>query len=93
MAGFNLFRFFSKEESSKNIARERLKLCVLYDRAGLSKATLDQISKELNQCLSRFLVVDEPGLDVQLTSAERGVRTASGSQLMICVPIKQLLLE
>lgn len=62
--------FFAKllrrSDSSKDQAKERLRLVLVHDRASLSPGLLESLKEDLMEVLERYLEVDEPGLDVTL---------------------------
>lgn len=84
----DLFKLFSrKEEKSKNIAKERLKLVLVHDRADLSPKFLDMIKSDIIRVISEYVDIDEEGLDIKLTRMKRDTDSATISALVANIPI------
>ena|SRR5579864_2217326 len=66
-----LTKFFRREESSKSLAKERLRLVLMADRVSLAPDTFDAMKGEMLGVLQRYLEIDEQGLDVHFENAER----------------------
>ncbi len=66
-----LTRFFRREESSRDQAKERLRLVLLSDRISLAPQTFDAMKHEMLGVVQRYLDIDERGLDVHFETAER----------------------
>lgn len=62
-----LFGFFKQEEDSKTVAKERLKLVLVHDRANLSPQLLEDIKDDIVDVISKYVNIDENGLDIKLT--------------------------
>lgn len=56
-----------RRKSSGNVAKDRLKLLLVSDRASCSPDVLELIKNDIIQVLSRYLEIDEEGLDIQMT--------------------------
>ncbi len=67
-------RLFGKEENkSKNVAKERLRLVLVHDRASVSPQFLDTIKEDLIRVISKYMDIDQEALDVQLTTENNSV--------------------
>jgi len=66
-----LTKFFRREESSRSLAKERLRLVLLSDRVSLAPETFDAMKTEMLSVVQRYLDIDEHGLDFHFESAER----------------------
>ena len=64
-------RFFRREEASKNLAKERLRLVLMSDRVSLAPDVFDAMKGEMLAVLRRYLEIDEHGMDVHFENAER----------------------
>lgn len=62
-----LLNLFGKGTSSKDIAKERLKLVLLHDRADFSPALVNKIKDEIVAVLSKYVDIDMSCMDVELT--------------------------
>ncbi|MGI6114481.1 MAG: cell division topological specificity factor MinE [Mahellales bacterium] len=86
----DLFRFFSKDDTaSKNIAKERLKLLLVHDRANVSPQFLDMIKADIISVVSDYIEVDHNGLEVRLGRLKKNDDTII-STLMANIPIKRM---
>jgi cell division topological specificity factor len=66
-----LSRFFRREETSKSLAKERLRLILMSDRVSLAPDVFDAMKGEMLEVLRRYLEIDERGMDVHFENAER----------------------
>lgn len=84
----DLFKLFGrKEEKSKNVAKERLKLVLVHDRADLSPKFLDMIKGDIIRVISEYADIDEEGLDIKLTRMKRDMDSSTISALVANIPI------
>lgn len=83
-----LFKIFGRRpEKSKNVAKERLKLVLVHDRADLSPKFLDMIKGDIIRVISQYADIDEEGLDIKLTRMKRDVDSTTISALVANIPI------
>ncbi|MGI6492981.1 MAG: cell division topological specificity factor MinE, partial [Peptococcaceae bacterium] len=75
-------KVFGREGSSKQVAKERLRLVLVHDRSSLSPQLLETLRKELIQVISKYMDIDENGLDVSLDSSGNTVA------LVANIPVK-----
>jgi len=86
----DFFKFFSKEDNkSKDIAKERLKLILIHDRANVSPKFLDMIKGDIIKVISNYMEIDEAGMDIKLSRIERENDNYS-SALIANIPIKRM---
>lgn len=84
----DLFKIFSKDKSkSKTVAKERLKLVLINDRADISPKYLDMIKSDITRVLSEYMVIDEEGLDIKLTRSIRESDDKPMPSLVANIPI------
>jgi cell division topological specificity factor len=60
-----------REPSSGRVAKERLRLVLTQDRAGISPALLDTLKDEIIMVISRHVDVDVDGVQVTVTESNR----------------------
>lgn len=82
--------FGKKQEKSKNLAKERLKLVLVHDRADLSPKFLDMIKGDIIRVISEYVEIDEEGLDIKLTRMKREKDTSTISALVANIPILRI---
>lgn len=85
-----IFSFFKRTESSKDVAKERLKLVLIHDRANVSPQFLEMVKGEILKVISNYIDIDDSCLDIQLTKtkSEDGLRVVPA--LVANIPIKSL---
>jgi cell division topological specificity factor len=66
-----LTKFFRREEASKNLAKERLRLVLMSDRVSLAPDTFDSLKGEMLSVVRRYLDIDEQAMDMHFENAER----------------------
>jgi cell division topological specificity factor len=62
-----------RESSSKNIAKERLRLVLVHDRASISPQMLNNLKEDLIKVISNYMEIDESALEVNLSQDDREV--------------------
>ncbi len=69
MAGF-LDKLFGSNKNSKDVAKDRLKLVLIHDRASLSPSMMENLRSDLIAVISKYLEFDEKSLDVQMAEQD-----------------------
>ena len=86
----DFFRFFSKEDNkSKDIAKERLKLVLIHDRANVSPKFLEMVKGDIVKVVSNYMEIDEKGFDIRLSRIEQEEDMYT-SALIANIPIKRM---
>lgn len=62
-----LSRLFGRKEKSSNVAKNRLQLVLVHDRVDLSPGKMEQMKDELIQVISKYVEIDQQGIDISLT--------------------------
>ena len=75
---------FRKDRASRDIAMERLRLVLVHDRAMISPALLEALKGEIIEVISRYLEVDEEGMEVRLSTSDRM------AALIASIPIRRV---
>lgn len=78
-----LLRLFSRE-NSKNVAKERLRLVLVHDRANVSPQVMQSIRTEIIQVISKYLEIDESNMEVDLTN------NADAVALTASIPVRKV---
>lgn len=63
-----------QEPTSREIAKDRLKLVLVHDRIKISPGMLDQMKDELITVISRYVEIDPDGVEVTFTQSKRESR-------------------
>ena len=81
---------FFRRKTSSNVAKDRLKLVLVSDRAGCSPEIMEQIKNDIIAVISRYIEIDLDGLDIKIT--QTGSESSNGSvpALFANIPIKDL---
>lgn len=67
-------RLFKKEvPSSKNVAKERLRLVLVHDRANVSPHMLKSLKEDLYRVISEYMEIDQHRLEVNLEQDDDSV--------------------
>lgn len=85
---FDLFKFLGREQSSKNVAKDRLKLVLVHDRTNCSPELLELVKGDLLDALSSYIEIDEIGFEIKITKTQEG---PDGKPALIAsIPIKNM---
>ena len=83
----NIFKLFRKEENSKNVAKERLKLVLIHDKANVSPQFLEMVKGEIIKVIKKYMEIDENYLDIQLTKTKSDAGDRVVPALVANIPI------
>lgn len=81
---------FFKRKTSSNVAKDRLKLVLISDRAGCSPEILEQIKNDIIGVISRYIEIDLDGLDINITQTESEGNNGTVPALFANIPIKNM---
>ncbi|MFL0251221.1 cell division topological specificity factor MinE [Clostridium neuense] len=79
---FSIFR-----PSSKDVAKERLKLILIHDRADLSPELLEAIKGEILNVIAKYVEIDNSDVEVKLTKTD--LEEGNSPALVANIPIKR----
>lgn len=85
----NIMDFFRKKNSS-DVAKDRLKLVLVSDRANCSPEVMEMIKNDIIKVISKYLEVDADGLDIQITQTDIDGNNKGVPALYANIPIKKL---
>lgn len=90
MTTLRLFEILAKGNSG-SIAKRRLKLLLVSDRADCTPEILEMIKDDMKKSMSKYIETDMDGLELWVSRAE--TETAQNSFPMLCVriPLRPLL--
>ncbi len=85
-----LLKLFGKPKSSKDLAKERLKLVLVHDRANVSPQFLEMVKGEIIKVITKYMDIEEEFLDIQMTrtKSEEGDRYVPA--LIANIPIRNV---
>ena len=84
------FADFFKRKSSGNVAKDRLKLVLVSDRANCSPEIMEQIKNDIIKVISKYVEIDVEGLDIKITQTESEGDNGTVPALFANIPIKDL---
>ncbi len=77
-----LNRLFGRvEPTSREIARDRLRLVLVQDRVNLSPEKMNELKDELIRVISKYVEIDREGIEISLT------QNARQSSLTATIPV------
>ena len=87
----SFFKKFGKAElqdtKSKDMAKERLHLVLMQDRANVSADFLEMMKQEIIDVIKKYITVDESEIDVRLTNKTNEDGTSGAPALYANIPI------
>ena len=82
---------FFRKKSSGEIAKDRLKLLLVSDRANCSPEMMEMIKNDIIQVISKYMDIDAQGLDIQISDSDAETDGAStGPVLFANIPIREV---
>ena len=60
-----------KQSTSREIAKNRLQLVLVQDRVNLPAGKMNQLKDELIQVISKYVEIDQDGIEISLTGNGR----------------------
>ena len=69
-------------KTSKNVAKDRLKLALTYDRGDLAHGTIEQLRDEILQVITKYLTVSNEEIDIHFD------RSADYDKLVASIPLR-----
>ncbi|HEY8349811.1 MAG TPA: cell division topological specificity factor MinE [Clostridiales bacterium] len=86
----DLGKIFGKSKNSKDVAKERLKLVLIHDRANVSPQFLEMLKSEIIKVITNYMDVDESALEIQLTRTKSDDGQSVVPALYANIPIKNI---
>ena len=79
-----------KKKSSGDVARDRLKLLLVSDRANCSPEIMELIKNDIINVIAKYMEIDSEGLDIQITQTESDGENGNVPALVANIPIKEV---
>ena len=79
-----------KKKGSGDVAKDRLKLLLVSERADCSPDVMMAIKNDIIQVISKYMEIDAEGLDIQITQTESETSNGTVPALYANIPIKDL---
>ncbi len=85
---FDLFGFLNTKATSKDVAKERLKLVLVHDRTNCTPELLELLKEDILSSISEHVEYDLSTLDIKIT---RTRDDSSGRPVLVAsIPIKNM---
>ena len=85
-----IFDMFKKKQSA-NVAKDRLKLLLVSDRANCSPEIMELIKNDIIEVIKKYMEIDCEGLDIQITQTDGQEGEKSGVPALVAnIPIKEV---
>ncbi len=81
---------FFRRKGTSTIAKDRLKLVLISDRAGCSPEIMEQIKNDIIAVISKYIEIDLEGLDIKITQTESETSNGTVPALFANIPIKDM---
>lgn len=83
--------FSRRGKKSSQVAKDRLKLVLIYDRQGTTHndELINMMKQDIMKVISKYVVIDEQELELDLRSVSNEQEGVS-SQLVANIPIRQI---
>lgn len=85
----SIFDIFKKKNSS-DVAKDRLKLLLVSDRANCTPELMEMIKNDIINVISKYMEIDAEGLDIQITQIESENNNGIVPALFANIPIRDL---
>ena len=86
MGLMDLFR----KKNSGDVAKDRLKLLLVSDRANCTPELMEQIKNDIIEVISKYMDIDSQGLDIQITETESEGNNGTVPAIFANIPILDL---
>lgn len=80
----------SANKKTKDVAKERLKLVLIHDRANVSPEFLEMLRSEIIKVINNYMEIDETALDIQLTRTKSDDGESVVPALVANIPIRSV---
>ncbi len=79
-----------KKKTSSDLAKNRLKLLLVSDRANCTPELMEMIKNDIIMVISKYMVIDADGLDIQITQTDSEGDNGSVPALYANIPIRDI---
>ena len=84
------FMDFFRKKNSGEVAKDRLKLLLISDRANCSPEVMEAIKNDIIKVISKYMEIDCDHLDIQITQTESDGSNGRVPALCANIPVKDL---
>ncbi len=81
---------FFRRRTSREVAKDRLKILLISDRVNCSPEVLELIKKDIARVISRYMLIDAQNMEIQISKSALRGRGGKNPSLYANVPILDL---
>ncbi len=81
---------FLRRKSSREVAKDRLKILLISDRVNCSPEVLDRIKQDIAKVISRYMKIDTQNMEIQISKSGARGRGEKTPALYANIPILDL---
>lgn len=85
----SLLNLFTKK-TSRDIAKDRLKILLISDRVNCSPEMMEMIKLDIAKVISKYMKIDTKSMEIQITKTGTKGRTMKNPSLYANIPILDL---
>lgn len=86
-----MFKNLLKRKSSREIAKDRLKILLISDRVNCSQEMMEMIKNDIAKVISKYMKIDTGNMDIQISKmGNQGKRGMRNPVLSASIPILDL---
>jgi len=79
-----------RRKSSREVAKDRLKILLISDRVNCSQEMLDLIKQDIARVISRYMMIDAQNMEIQISKSSAKGRSERNPSLYANIPILDL---
>jgi len=83
----NLMHDLFRRKSSKEVAKDRLKILLISDRVNCSTETLEMIKHDIVKVISKYMKIDTNSMEIQISKTPSHIRGSYNPVLNANIPI------
>ncbi len=83
-------RNFFRRKSSRETARDRLKILLISDRVNCSPEMIELIKVDIAKVISKYMKIDAANMEIQINAKGKGARGIKNPTLYANIPILDL---
>ncbi|MCD7725933.1 MAG: cell division topological specificity factor MinE [Clostridiales bacterium] len=85
-----VFKHLLKRKSSREIAKDRLKILLISDRVNCSPEMMEMIKNDIAKVISKYMKIDTQTMEIQITKTGSKGRSLKNPTLYANIPILDL---
>lgn len=78
------------KKTSKSVAKDRLKLVLIHDRANCSSEILEMIKTDILHVINKYMEVEEQGLEIRIGTTKSDRNNSQVPVLYANIPIRNM---